>query len=167
MAAYWKPWVTKAACSKAAMALCCLSLFFSGPLLSQESVQNTAEPAAIEASIEAWIRQLDFQKFDEREEAAAKLMAAGAAAVDPLTNTIAGASRERLSRSLSILVAIALQGEADAQEIAEVAVESIARGADPRAARIASGSLGQIHLARRDQAQRYCWAWVQLSVRFD
>ena len=153
MAAHYKPLAIKAASSKAVIALCLLFLIFAAPSFGQESVQNTAGPAATEAAIEAWIRQLDSPKFDEREDAAAKLMAVGAASVDPLASTIAGASRERLSRSLSILVALALQGEGDAQEKAEVAVESIARGADPRAARIASGSLGQIQLARRDQAR--------------
>lgn len=153
MAAHWKPLVTQAAWTKAAIGLCCLLLVWAAPAQGQESAKNTADPQASEAAIEAWIRQLDSQKFDEREDAAAKLLAAGAAAVEPLTSTIAGASRERLSRSLSILVDLALHGEAEAQLKAEVAVESIARGADPRAARIASGSLGQVHLARRDQAR--------------
>lgn len=129
-----------------------LAILICGAWLATAQTLLCQTPSG-EPPIDAWIRQLDSSKFDEREDAAAKLIRAGAAAVDPISTSLPGASRERLSRCLSILVSISLKGDEGAQEKAEAAVEAIARGADPRAARIASGSLGAIQAARLEQAR--------------
>lgn len=134
-----------AAKSTSAIWVCCAALSITTSLAAQDAPDL--------ATIRGWIGQLDSEKFDEREEAAAKLMGAGGQAVDPISESIPGASRERLSRCLSILVTIALKGEGAAQDKAEAAVEAIASGADPRAARIAFGSLRTIQSQRLEQAR--------------
>ncbi len=133
------------AISRVVIFTCGALLAFASPLSAQE--------AADLPTIKSWIHQLDADRFDEREEAAANLAKLGAAAIDPIVDSIAGASRERLSRSLSVLVNVSVKGEVAAQDRAEAAVESIAKGSDPRAARFASGSLELIHTAKREQAR--------------
>jgi hypothetical protein len=118
-------------------------------LLQIAQAQGPPDPE----TIRGWIRSLDAEKFDDREAAAAKLTAAGAASIDPLVESLRGASRERMARGLSILVNLALRGDAASQPRAEAAVESIATSGDPRAARIAAGSLDSILRARADQAR--------------
>lgn len=124
---------------------CCATLVFAAPLSAQETPDLPA--------IQSWIRQLDANRFEEREDAASKLSSAGEAAIDPIVEAVASASRERLSRCLSILVRMSIKGEAAAQDRAEAAVEAIAKGRDPRAARIAAGSVESIHSAKREQAR--------------
>jgi hypothetical protein len=135
-----------AAWHRMAIGVLAANFAFAGPqLCAQEPIDG--------ATIANLISRLDAERFDDREDAAAQLRELGAPAIGPIVASFKGASRERLSRGLSVLVYLALKGEAEAQELAESAVEGVSKGAEPRAARIAAASLESIQTSKREESR--------------
>lgn len=130
-----------------------LALATHAGLQALAAPQVDAQPPVSREEIEQLIQRLDAVRFDEREAAAQRLAEIGEPVIEPLVAAVRGASRERLARTLSVLVKLALGKEGEIAEKAEAAVEAIAEGAEARAARIAHNSLDAIHRARADQAR--------------
>ena len=105
---------------------------------TQEADQETEKQSEISSEkIEKWIRQLDSDKYAERESATLKLIEAGDSAIESLRNTAAGESREAASRAVRVLKELMDTGNTKANN----ALKKLAEGDNERAARRAKKAL--------------------------
>jgi hypothetical protein len=103
--------------------------WFASPGLSAEAPQSrdeTAEKVAAPAQIESWIKQLNSDRFNERNEAAKRLEEAGQAAFPALAEAALGESREVTLRALDILRKHFEQGDQATKDAAKQALQKIA-----------------------------------------
>lgn len=99
-------------------------------------------PVARDAGqIAAWIEQLSAEQFAQREAATRSLAAAGAEAIEPLTEAIGRGDLEIGSRAVEILREMLGGDDTDLAASAEAALESLAEGADPAVASLAEATL--------------------------
>lgn len=103
----------------------------------ESSVAGDEAPAASAEQIDQWIRELDSDKYSERENATQKLIEAGAPAVGSAAQAAQGESREAASRAVRVLKQIMLSGGSEAR----AAIEKLAKHNDERVARRASKAL--------------------------
>jgi hypothetical protein len=82
-----------------------------------------------------WIRQLDADEFADREAAQAKLAAAGKVAVAELAKAAAGDSLEVTVRAIDVLKKLYQSSDQPARDAAKEALEKLAKGDRPAAAR--------------------------------
>ncbi|MCO6456302.1 MAG: hypothetical protein J5I93_13470 [Pirellulaceae bacterium] len=113
---------------------------------AQEGPAQTGEPAAEEATqpaadVDQLIRQLDANRFAERQTASNQLSRLGAAAIPALEAAAQGASREVTTRAIDILKRHFEGGAADAKDAARQALERIQKGDNAVASRLAEQAL--------------------------
>lgn len=104
------------------------------------------------AQILRWVEELNSDRFLEREVATEKLIAAGAAAVPPLVEALAGNNLEVTTRGIYILQELALSGDVAAEEAARQALEKAAEPRFTTAARRAAESLARLTTIRQERA---------------
>jgi len=97
---------------------------------AQESTKGEAAAASVE-EIARWVEELDADEFSKREQATAKLIAAGKAAIAALTESATSDSLEVSGRSVRILRELFQSPDAPTKAAAEEALEKIARANHP------------------------------------
>ena len=90
---------------------------------------------ATAADIAAWIKQLDADKFADRQEASEKLYAAGKAAIPASAEAAAGPSLEVTVRSIDLLQRFLDSPDKAIKDAATAGLEKIAKSDKPNAAR--------------------------------
>jgi hypothetical protein len=109
-----------------------------------EEKKAVAEKPAAEAAaddIAQWIKQLDADKFAERQEATKKLYAAGKAAIPALLEAAEGESVESTVRAIDLLQRLMDSDEKAVKEAAKEALEKLAQSSKADAARRARQAL--------------------------
>jgi hypothetical protein len=92
-------------------------------------------------NIAQWVKELDSEDFTAREEATAKLIAAGRAAIEPVTKAADGESLEVTTRCLDVLAKLHGDKDAETKAAAQKALEGLAKSKNATAARRAKGVL--------------------------
>jgi len=93
------------------------------------------------AALQDLVKQLDAKKKDDREAAAAKLQQVGAAAIPALADGALGGKRETILRAIEILKGHAQGADAAAKQAAIDALNKVANGKSPIAAKRAKEAL--------------------------
>ncbi|MFO0904523.1 MAG: hypothetical protein U0939_16080 [Pirellulales bacterium] len=106
-------------------------------VLNAAWVGSAARAETLDASIPAWIQQLNADEYAERKEAAAKLAEAGKAALPALAEAARSPDREVSARSLEILKRHYGSGDARLKQAAKETLESLAKGEPARVASLA------------------------------
>lgn len=106
------------------------------PGAAPAAAEAPAAPAASE--IAAWIKQLDSDKFVERDQASRKLSAAGQAALPALAEAVTSPSREVVNRAFEILAGHLASSDAALAREARATLETIAKSKDAALARRAA-----------------------------
>jgi hypothetical protein len=113
-------------------------------------------PAAIsqpdDQEILKWVRDLDSDRFLDRELATERLIMAGVAAVEPIVQALAANNLEVTTRGIHILQELALQSELATSEAARDALEKVAAPRVTSAARRAAEALARLDLVRHERA---------------
>lgn len=120
------------------------------PALAAFSVETVAHPPA--RQIRLWIDQLNAERFVDREVATERLIAAGAAAVEPVLAAVAESNLEVTTRAVYVLQELALSSDSLASDAAHAALEKIAEPQLTSAARRARSTLARLDLIRQDRA---------------
>lgn len=125
-------------------------------VLSGSSVSIAAPPAQKTAvtsdEIAAWIRDLDADEFQAREDATASLVAAGMPGIEPLQAALAESSLEVKTRVLYVFQELALSDDEATEDAARTALEAIAKPGETAAAQQATTILAGINDQRKDRA---------------
>ena len=88
----------------------------------------TAAPAkATAANIAQWVKDMDSETFAVREQAVARLSAAGTPAVAPVAKAAGGESLEAATRAVKVLKALLDGDDAKARAAARAALEKLAK----------------------------------------
>ena len=103
------------------------------------------------AKIHAWVMALEADRFAVREAATAHLIAAGEAAISPVTEAILQGGLETITRGLTVLRELALR-ETRTAELAQVSLERIAGMRITTAAARAVATLRSIEGIRHERA---------------
>jgi hypothetical protein len=129
----------------AARAWCrCLAFVLCGvgQVCAQQPPPAPAEPAPAERpaaptpeQIDLWIKDLDSDKFQVREQAVKQLSAAGAVAIEPLAQAAGSSSRETSDRALEVLKTAWKSGDGVLQSRAKAALEDLAKSENAALAR--------------------------------
>lgn len=104
-----------------------LALVAAVPAWGEDERPPEPRPAVPADQIEHWIKQLDSDRFNERETATKKLVAAGATAIEPLVRAMAHANLEVSARGTYVLRELALQGDDDSAESAEEGLRKLSK----------------------------------------
>ena len=107
----------------------------------QQSDADKAADHSAAADIPALIRDLDANRFSQRQTASQKLRAAGQRAITALAEAALGESREAATRSFEILKEHFTQGDGALKEAATAALEKLAAADKPSIARKAQDVL--------------------------
>lgn len=124
------------------------------PLAAEQGIESkpaVAGRAPTQEEVEAWVRELDADRFLVRENATIRLSAAGTAAVAPLLRSLEGASLEASVRAILVLREIAKSADPEGSTVAESALRKVAAGETSSAVR-ARESLALLEKDREDQA---------------
>jgi hypothetical protein len=112
------------------------------PAAPAAAEEATAEaPTAEPADIDELIRQLDANRFSQRQTATHELARLGVKAIAALEKAAVGESREVTTRSIDILKRHFKDGTADAKAAAKESLERIKKGEHPVASRLADQAL--------------------------
>jgi len=113
-----------------------------------------AEPAASAPprQIAQWIRQLNAERFVDREVATERLIAAGAASVGPTLAAVAENNLEVTTRAVYVLQELALCPDDEASAAAHAALEKIAEPRLTSAARRARTTLDRLDAIHQERA---------------
>ncbi len=106
-------------------------------------------PARGEDGLNAWIQQLDADRYACRERAARYVASYGAAAVEPLLSAVSDQRPELVRRAVDVLVWLGHSGDAQAQAAAQQGLEQLAKRPQPLVAR--SAHWGRARLGRIQQ----------------
>ncbi len=119
------------------------TLLLAGVFWIAEPLNTIPASAADEPSpqIADWVEELRSDKFGNRETATRALVAAGPAAVDPLTHAAEGANLELALRSIQVLHQMCLSNDDATWKAAENALTKAASGSAEVASRCASDIL--------------------------
>jgi hypothetical protein len=112
----------------------------------------TAPPQPDDQVILRWVRDLDSDRFLDRELATERLILAGVAAVEPIVQALAANNLEVTTRGIHILQELALQSELSTSEAARDALEKVAAPRVTSAARRAAEALARLDLVRHERA---------------
>lgn len=104
-------------------------------------VQAAAEVAP--ADLEGWVRDLDSDGFDERQEAARRMIAAGKQAIPYAVEAAQGDNAEVSSRAVAVLKQLSLTGDEPTQAVATEALKSLSKSDDKAVARRAAAALAE------------------------
>jgi hypothetical protein len=129
-----------------------LSLGGWSALLASASGDDTKTPPVEPREIQRWVRNLNSDRFIEREVATEKLIAAGAQAVDPLVSAVSENNLEVTTRAVYVLRELALSSDSEAEAAARAALERLAEPRVTAAARRAREALGALDALRQDRA---------------
>jgi hypothetical protein len=113
---------------------------------------DNAPPVADELIVK-WIRQLDDDEYETRENASEMLLLHGEQAVKPLAEMIPGGSLEHIIRSIKVLTAIAVSDTAAHKE-AQLAILRLSELQPSVAGRYARSSLRPVSAAARVRSIR-------------
>jgi hypothetical protein len=108
-----------------------------GAAEEKKAAPDAAKPAAEAApgDIDQWIKQLDADKFADRQAAGEKLYAAGKSAIPALTEAAAGDSLEVTVRSIDLLQRLMDSEDKSVKAAAKEGLEKIAKSDKTNAAR--------------------------------
>jgi len=119
---------------------------------------QTAPAAAPEAPsaerVQAWVRELDADRFVAREAATEHLIAAQLAAVQPVAAAVTGGSLELATRAIYVLQELALSSHPETAQAARTALEALAAPRFTASARRAEAALASLNEIRRDRAMK-------------
>lgn len=123
------------------------------PAAEKPGAPKRKAKAAISAEqITKWVTDLDSERFFNREVATAKLISAGAAAVDPVVEAVAGGNLEVTLRGIYILQELTLSVDRETEEAAHSALTKIAQSRETATARRAAASLARLNAIRHGRA---------------
>lgn len=122
------------------------------PLLAVWAAAAESETGTPPEQIAQWIRQLNADRFVDREVATERLIAAGAAAVSPTLAAVAENNLEVTTRGVYVLQELALSPEDEVSAAAHAALEKIAAPRLTSAARRARVTLDRLDLVRQERA---------------
>jgi len=105
------------------------------------TAEKDAKPATAGESIEQLIEQLDSAEYDKREAACGKLAAKGKEAIGALENAAANGNLEVSSRATTVLGKLLKSADEATQKAANDALQHLADGDSPAAARKAKAIL--------------------------
>ncbi len=114
--------------------------------------KRKAKDAISAEQITKWVTDLDSKRFFDREVATAKLISAGAAAVDPVVEAVAGGNLEVTLRGIYILQELTLSVDRETEEAAHSALTKIAQSRETATARRAAASLARLNAIRHGRA---------------
>ena len=124
-------------------------IVFGGSLAVVRAEDNSSPPKGTEPSavggaatgIDRLVNQLDAPRFSERQSASEKLEALGAAALPALEKAAKGESLEVATRAIELLKKLLGSSEASTRTDARQALQRLAKGARPKASRLADEAL--------------------------
>ncbi len=102
--------------------------------------------------IEAWVQDLGAERFTKRDAATRELIEAGAAAIEPLMESIAQHGLEVTTRGIYVLQQLAVGGDVATEASARSSLEKIAAARVTAAARHARDALGKLDSLRQKRA---------------
>jgi hypothetical protein len=108
---------------------------------AQDAAQAPTTAETRESELATWVKQLDADRYSDRQQASEKLAAAGAEAIPALAEAAQSGAPEAAARAVNILGDHLLKGGGDLKAAAKAALETIAQGANPVAARRAKSAL--------------------------
>ncbi|MFI4876576.1 MAG: hypothetical protein ACIALR_14600 [Blastopirellula sp. JB062] len=140
------------------MIACLLAMLVARPAIAGEPDRSLPQESAAsatpqnESAIRRAIRQLNSDTIAERQAAAEQLRQAGAAAIEPLTNSCRDGAGERVAQSINILQSFAGSEDRDLRSAATQALQKIAAGENVTAAQLAASALTatRMTIARRN-----------------
>jgi hypothetical protein len=121
-------------------------------VLAGESPPAVPRQAAHPEQVGQWVKDLNSDRFLDRELATEKLIAAGAEAIAPLAAALAGANHEVTTRGIYVLRELALAGEPDTEAAARAALSRLATPRATPAARRAAEALDKLDGIRQERA---------------
>ena len=111
------------------------------------------EPQSVTArEVRQWVRNLNSDRFIEREVATEKLIEAGAQSVAPLVSALTENNLEVTTRAVYVLRELALSLDPKAEAAARTALEKMAEPRVTAAARRARETLNTLDILRQDRA---------------
>ena len=130
------------------------TLLAAAVLSAEPAPTSTAKsPTAVtQEQIDQWVKDLNSDRFVERELATEKLIAAGAAAVLPLANALQANNLEVTTRGIIILQELALAAEPDVESAARATLQQLAEPRFTSAARRAAEALAKLDAIREERA---------------
>jgi hypothetical protein len=119
-----------------------------------EPTQSQAQSRALvtEPQVRQWVRDLNADRFIDREVATERLIDAGAVAVGPLQESLAENNLEVTTRAMHILCELAVSSESETADAARAALEKIADARVTSAARRARDTLNSLDQIRQERA---------------
>jgi hypothetical protein len=141
-------------CNRVLPGVVAVVLALCAPVWAQEAAEEKPEaPQATVApeQIAALVKQLDSDRFAERQAATDKLAEIGKPAIDALSEAAAGQSLEVTVRSIDVLKKLAGSSDEPTKEAAKAALEKIAGSSSPAAARRAQEALKAMEEAEQRQ----------------
>jgi hypothetical protein len=102
--------------------------------------------------IEQWVRDLNSDRFLERELATEKLIAAGVAAVQPLAEALQGNNLEVTTRGIMVLQELALAADPQTESAAHALLQKLTEAQFTSAARRAAEALTKLGAIREERA---------------
>jgi hypothetical protein len=115
-----------------------------------QPVESSRSSAPDQVSV--WIDQLNADEYEARERATSQLIAAGDAAIDPVTEILAKSSWEVTTRGIYILRQLALSRSIETERAALTSLQQIARRNDTALARRAGEALVKVEEIRPQRA---------------
>ncbi|MBI85955.1 MAG: hypothetical protein CMJ81_22385 [Planctomycetaceae bacterium] len=116
----------------------------AGEPAESTATENEQASAELEEKLRRWIRQLDADRFADRELATNHLVTAGLPAIRLTKEAADGSSLEVTTRAVYILQRLALDENSHVQEAARQALIQLATGEDSAAQRGAAKSLARL-----------------------
>lgn len=129
--------------------------------VAERPAAGAAAPSA--AEIAALVKQLDSDKFADRQAASDKLGEIGRPAVAALTEAAAGDSLEVTVRSIDILKKLLDSSDEATKTAAKGALEKVAASKNPAGARRAQDALKELE-AKQQAAQRFAPGRIQFGA---
>lgn len=146
----------------------CWNWFLSLSLALSAAVAFAAPPqpkaGASSAEITHWIRDLDADEFQTREDATARLIEAGLPGIESLQAALKESSLEVRTRVLYVLQELALSDDESTEDAARTALEVIAKPQETPLAQQASALLAGINDQRKERAAEQL---QQLGAKID
>jgi hypothetical protein len=116
----------------------------------QKTAADLTSPSG--TKVEQLIARLASTDFRTREDAAQALVAAGAAAIEPLSKAAQAKDLEVSYRAVHVLQSLLEQADSATQQQAAAALELLSNGNDYAAADLAADALAVYHLTQQDRA---------------
>jgi hypothetical protein len=122
------------------------------PLTSIPATAAAQDTLPTLAQVEEWVADLGAERFTKRDAATKHLIAAGAAAIEPLMEGIAQHGLEVTTRGIYVLQQLAVAGDEATETSARSSLEKIAAARVTAAARHARDALDKLDSLRQQRA---------------